>query len=82
MFVWRADTILDEIKKYMPEWYDGLLEVKASLRSEDYDAVCEKVYSALKGQSVDFGIIEKAENVYMIQADFGWSDLGTWLMCT
>jgi mannose-1-phosphate guanylyltransferase len=78
MFVWRADTILAEIKRHMPEWYAGFLDIKAAFQSGDSESVCDKVYASLDGQSIDYGIMEKADNVYMVQADFGWSDLGTW----
>ncbi|MBN1559287.1 mannose-1-phosphate guanylyltransferase [candidate division KSB1 bacterium] len=78
IFVWRADTILREMKRHMPQWHAGLLEIQSALHSGDLDSICEKVYSSLQGQSVDFGIMEKADNVYVVPADFGWSDLGTW----
>ncbi|MBN1464685.1 mannose-1-phosphate guanylyltransferase [candidate division KSB1 bacterium] len=78
MFVWRAATILKEIERYMPEWHAGLLDIQSALCSDNHASVCEKVYSSLRGQSIDFGVMEKADHVYVVQADFGWSDLGTW----
>lgn len=78
MFVWRADTIIRQIKKYMPGLYAGLERIRSLLHSDQYDAACTHVYDSMSGQSIDYGVIEKAEQVYMVQADFDWSDLGTW----
>jgi mannose-1-phosphate guanylyltransferase len=78
MFIWRADAIIKQIKEYMPNLYAGLERVRSVLHSDEYDAVCAKVYAPINGQSIDYGVIEKAECVYMVQAEFDWSDLGTW----
>lgn len=78
IFIWRAATIFSHIQQNMPDLYDGLFEIKKAMHTKDFEAVCRRVYSALPAQSIDFGVMEKAENVYMVQADFGWSDLGTW----
>ncbi|MBN1480359.1 mannose-1-phosphate guanylyltransferase [candidate division KSB1 bacterium] len=78
IFIWRAATILGQIQRYMPDLYDGLLEIKTAMHSKNFQPVCQRVYTLLPGQSIDFGVMEKAKNVYMVRADFGWSDLGTW----
>jgi mannose-1-phosphate guanylyltransferase len=78
IFIWRADTILNRIKQFMPKWYAGLMEVQAVLGSKEYGKVVESVYKMLDGQSIDYGIMEHADNVLMVKGDFGWSDLGTW----
>lgn len=78
IFIWQAATIIKLIKKYMPDLYSGLMEIQSALHTNDAAAVCEKVYTELEGESIDFGILEKAQNVYVIPAEFGWNDLGTW----
>ncbi len=78
IFIWQAETILKNIEKYMPDLHAGLLDIKSSLHTDNASRVCEQVYSALQGQSIDFGILEKAQHVYVIPSEFGWNDLGTW----
>ncbi len=78
IFIWQAATILEHIKKFMPELYAGLLDIKSALHTDRADAVCEEVYASLQGQSIDFGILEKADKVFVLPAEFGWNDLGTW----
>ena len=78
MFIWRVDTILKEFKMYMGELYTGLQEIASVLDTDDYDTVLPQIYSKLKSVSIDYGIMEKANNVYVLCSDFGWSDFGTW----
>ncbi|MFC2135864.1 mannose-1-phosphate guanylyltransferase [Bacteroidota bacterium] len=78
MFIWRTDVILNEIKKYMPELYHGLETIKKSVDTSDFPNVLMNVYSQLKSISIDYGIMEKSENVYLIKGSFDWSDVGSW----
>lgn len=78
MFIWRVDTILQEIKMYMNELYKALLEISEVIGTEDFDTVLPKIYSKLKSVSIDYGIMEKSNNVYLIKANFGWNDVGSW----
>ncbi len=78
MFIWRVDTILQEIKIYMNELYKALLEIAEVLGTEDYDIMLPKIYSKLKSVSIDYGIMEKSNNVYLIKANFDWNDVGSW----
>jgi len=79
MFVWRVSTILDCFKKYMPSTYDGLLKIKEAVGTPQEDTVLEKEFPNLESQSVDYGIMEKAENIYTLAGNFGWDDVGSWL---
>lgn len=78
IFIWKAKTILARIKQYLPEMYDGLMQIKASMAEEFSQAVLERVYKEFKSISIDYGIMEKAENVQVVIGDFGWSDVGSW----
>lgn len=81
MFVWRADVILDRIRSHMPALSAGL-SVLAVPENIDRLAAMEeqvaKLYAGLEGQSIDYGVMEKAEGVKVIPASFGWSDVGSW----
>ena len=77
MFVWRVSTILDCFKKYMPSTHDGLLKIKEAVGTPQEDTVLEKEFPNLESQSVDYGIMEKAENIYTLAGNFGWDDVGS-----
>lgn len=79
MFVWRVSTILDCFKAYMPSTYEGLMKIKDSVGTSEQDTVLEKEFPNLESQSVDYGIMEKAENIYILPGSFGWDDVGSWL---
>lgn len=78
MFIWRVDAILREMKEHMPELHAGLDEIKASIGTTDFDRVLSAVYGQLKSISIDYGIMEKTRNVYLVKGNFPWSDVGSW----
>lgn len=78
MFIWRADAILEEIKIHMEELHDGLLVLKENLDKKDFQETLTKVYGQLKSISIDYGVMEKSEKVYLTKGDFDWSDVGSW----
>lgn len=71
IFLWSLQAIDKAFQSYLPKVYE-LFEGKSEL------FVLDDVYSRCPNISIDYGIMEKAENVYVLQANFGWSDLGTW----
>lgn len=78
MFVWRADVILNEISSYLPDLSKGLNDLDKSIGTKDFDRSLEVFFNSIKGISVDYGIMEKSDNVFMIEGDFDWSDVGSW----
>jgi len=81
IFCWRADVILDSIMSFMPELSGALTRLEFSddiWELEDLKPQIEDIYRDVPGESIDFGIMEKADNVMVIPADFGWSDVGSW----
>ncbi len=78
MFIWRAARILDEFRRQMPEFYAQLMEVEAALGTADYEAVLSRVWPQVAKQTIDYGVMEGAEDVVVIPADIGWSDVGSW----
>ncbi|KAA3660380.1 MAG: mannose-1-phosphate guanylyltransferase [Calditrichaeota bacterium] len=77
-FVWRAETILHEIELHLPNMADGLAEVDEAIGTPQEDAVIERVYRQIRNISIDYGVMEQSETVYVIPGDFGWNDVGTW----
>jgi mannose-1-phosphate guanylyltransferase len=78
IFVWNANSILNAFDKYLPDMYLALEAGWEQLNSGDELAFINKIYGTLENESIDYGILEKAKNVYVLPTDFGWSDLGTW----
>lgn len=78
MFIWKADTLLGLIAKYLPELSAGLSEIGKTIGTDAYESTLNRVYHNLRGISIDYGVMEKTQPVYVIQGDFGWSDVGSW----
>ena len=79
MFVWKVSSIMANIKKFMPEVYDGASRIGESFSTDDFEEVLIREFEAFPSESIDFGIMEKAENIYTIPGSFGWDDVGSWL---
>ena len=78
IFIWNVHTILEAFRKYLPEMANRLSQDLTLYNTPGEAAFIEEHYPMLQNISIDYGIMEKADNVYMLMADFGWSDLGTW----
>ena len=79
MFTWKVSTILENMRSFMPGTYEGLLRIKEAIGTEDQESVLEKEFQAFKSESIDYGVMEKAKNIYILSASFGWDDVGSWL---
>ncbi|WP_017732007.1 mannose-1-phosphate guanylyltransferase [Nafulsella turpanensis] len=78
IFIWRADAIIRAFEEHLPEQAEIFEEGSSLYYSEREEGFIRKAYSQCKNISIDYGIMEKAGNVYVMLADFGWSDLGSW----
>jgi mannose-1-phosphate guanylyltransferase len=78
MFIWNLSTIKKAFSEYMPEMEDVFRQGLGAYNTKLESDFVENAYSSVNAISIDYGLIEKAENVYVIPSDFGWSDLGTW----
>ncbi len=78
IFVWKCKTIISAFEQYLPEVYELFHSEKDKLNTAEEKKTIESIYSQCPSISIDFGIMEKAKNVYIIPASFAWSDLGTW----
>lgn len=77
IFIWSARSILKSFHKYLPEMYQAFESVKDYNTAREKEEV-DKIYPTLQKISIDYGILEKSDNVWVIPSSFGWSDLGTW----
>ncbi len=79
IFIWKATVILDSIKKYLPDNYAILMESKERMRNgEKIEDVLIETYPRLESISIDYGVLEHADNMLVLPADIGWSDIGGW----
>ena len=78
IFIWHIDAILREFECSMPDLYKDFLNIYQHLGSGNEKKVIEDVYSWIHPLSIDYGIMEKAEKVYVLTGEFGWTDLGCW----
>jgi mannose-1-phosphate guanylyltransferase len=78
MFIFRVDTMMEEIKNLLPDLFTSLEKLSTELHSNEFPKLLELVYSQIKGISIDYGIMERTNHVYTIRSDFGWSDVGSW----
>lgn len=78
IFIWNLRTILSAFKKELPEIYEAFEEGRGKYNTEHEKPFIAHAYTLCKSISIDYGIMEKADNVFVIPADIGWSDLGTW----
>jgi mannose-1-phosphate guanylyltransferase len=78
IFVWKVESIIAALEKYMPELAEVFHEGIQYFGTKDEAAYIKKAYAFVKNVSIDHGLMEKADDVYMVLADFGWSDIGSW----
>ncbi len=78
IFVWSVDSIIKAFEKYVPTLNNQFSEALSSFYSAKEKEAIEKIYLACKNISIDYAVMEKANNVYLRVSDIGWSDLGTW----
>lgn len=79
MFVWKTSSILKNMELFMRDTWLGLNRIQRAMGTEEEDSVLEKEFTAFASESVDYGIMEKAEDIYTIPGTFGWDDVGSWL---
>jgi mannose-1-phosphate guanylyltransferase len=79
MFIWRADTILAEVKRQMPELFSVVDAIAVAWGTPEQNSVVQSYWYDLKSQTIDYGVMEKAEKVAVLPASgLGWSDVGSW----
>ncbi|HLN55713.1 MAG TPA: mannose-1-phosphate guanylyltransferase [Bacteroidales bacterium] len=79
IFIWNMKSILHALEKHMPDAYAAFEEGRELYGTEKEGSFIAKTYAACRSISIDYGIMEKADNVYVMSSnDIGWSDLGTW----
>ena len=78
IFIWTLESIMGSFTNHLPEIHTLFLSLQGKYNTNEEEKLISEIYSSCKSISIDYGIMEKAKNVNVISADFGWSDLGTW----
>ena len=78
MFFWRPSVIRRAIAEHLPELEDVLVGIEGRLGTEPLDNALKSLYSRAPSISIDYGVMEKAENVVVLRGDFYWNDVGSW----
>ena len=78
MFVWKAESLIEAFKQYMPDLADAFEEGKLQFGTSTEKDYIATTYTTLKNISIDYGIMEKSDQVFVVLGDFGWSDIGSW----
>lgn len=78
IFVFKVSVFLDSVKAFAPDLYADLLRIKAFIGTDQFEKALDEIYRQVASISIDYGILEKAESVFLVQGDFVWNDLGSW----
>lgn len=78
MFIWKAEQALGEFKRQQPKMYDLLMELAPTVDSRGYEHKLEDIWESIEKISLDYAVMEGAEKMAVIPADFGWNDVGSW----
>ncbi len=79
MFIWKVSTILERMETLIPGTYKGLISIRAVIGTPQERLTLKEVFPSLTSESVDYAIMERSDNIYIIPGDFGWDDVGSWL---
>ncbi|SMO37724.1 mannose-1-phosphate guanylyltransferase [Fodinibius sediminis] len=78
MFVWKASTILQEFKRHLPEVQEQVEKLRPSIGSTEQKQAIDVFYHGCPSISIDYGIMERSEDVFVVPGSFGWNDVGSW----
>ena len=77
MFIWSAKNILEQIRKYSPNTYEALKDIE-EIDERWLKYLIKAQYSETEAISIDYAVMEKSNDIYVIPSDFGWDDVGSW----
>ena len=78
MFVWKVSKILEDFKRYLPKVYDRLEELSDFMDTDMEIEKLKEIYPTIPSISIDYGVMERSNEVVVVPGDFGWNDVGSW----
>lgn len=79
MFVWKLSSITENFRLFQPEMFEEIGRISAAFGTPNFEAQIAKSFEAMPAESIDYGIMEKADSIFTIPGNFGWDDVGSWL---
>lgn len=77
MFIWSINNIINQIKMYSPNTYNSLINIM-EVREDKLQETINSNYENTEAISIDYAVLEKSKDVYVIPSNFGWDDVGSW----
>ncbi len=78
MFVWKVSKILEDFKRYLPKVYDNLEKLSEFIGTDKEQEKLQQIYPTIPSISIDYGVMERSNDVVVVPGDFGWNDVGSW----
>jgi len=78
MFIWKAEQAMNEFKRQQPKMYEQFMLLAPTVDTHEYDHKLEEIWENVDKISLDYAVMEKAQMMAVIPADFGWNDVGSW----
>jgi mannose-1-phosphate guanylyltransferase len=78
IFIWKTSVIIENFKRYLPRLYKTMLLLREHLGTEEEEDMINKIYPTLQNISIDYGILERCDEVVVLSGNFGWNDIGSW----
>jgi mannose-1-phosphate guanylyltransferase len=78
IFIWNVAVILEQIQTHLPDLHAGLQTIRHCIGEDSEENVLAEIFPGLPSISIDYGVMEKAPRIFMVEGDFGWDDLGSW----
>ena len=79
MFIWKTSSVLHALERFSPDTREGLRAIGDAIGTPEEEEVLRERFSAFRSESIDYAVMEKAENIYSLAGSFGWDDVGSWL---
>ena len=78
MFIWKVSKILEDFKRYLPKIYYKLEEMSQFIGTDMEKEKIREIYPTIQSISIDYGVMERSNDVVVVPGDFGWNDVGSW----
>jgi mannose-1-phosphate guanylyltransferase len=78
MFIWRADSILDQIETHLPDAHEAFEPVREVVDTDEEHDLLEKAFKESPRISIDNGVMERSKDIFVVPGSFGWNDVGDW----
>ncbi|MBQ7582055.1 MAG: mannose-1-phosphate guanylyltransferase [Lachnospiraceae bacterium] len=79
MFMWKISSVMKRFTELMPEVYKGVIEIKEAYEKGNGEEALMRIFPTFPSISIDYGVMEKSQNIYTVPGTFGWDDVGSWL---